>query len=146
MKIVSAVGYTLRRVPVDSVVCNSMMFSNVIVDITISRRSFVFSQSCLEVPASLSDVGGLASPTQGPTPRESDTDCPFTVYLKSVESSGNSSITPSLYQLTVKIQDKKVPMGVDTGSSVTLLNSTDFVQARRATEYTQTPYGDSEKL
>ena len=37
-----------------------MMFSNVIVDITISGRSFVFSQSCLEVPASLSDVGGLA--------------------------------------------------------------------------------------
>ena len=37
-----------------------MMFSNVIVDITIPRRSFVFSQSCLEVPASLSDVGGLA--------------------------------------------------------------------------------------
>ena len=56
MKIVSAVGYTLSRVPVDSVV-KSMMFSNVI---TISRRSFVFSQSCLEVPASLSDVGGLA--------------------------------------------------------------------------------------
>ena len=60
MKIVSAVGYTLCRVPVDSVVRKSMMFSNVIVDITISRRSFVFSQSCLEVPASLSDVGGLA--------------------------------------------------------------------------------------
>ena len=59
MKIVSAaVGYTLCRVPVDSVVRKSMMFSNVIVDI--SRRSFVFSQSCLEVPASLSDVGGLA--------------------------------------------------------------------------------------
>ena len=37
-----------------------MMLSNVIVDITISRRSFVFSQSCLEVPANLSDVGGLA--------------------------------------------------------------------------------------
>ena len=37
-----------------------MMFSNVIVDITISRRSFVFSQSRLEVPARLSDVGGLA--------------------------------------------------------------------------------------
>ena len=36
------------------------MFSNVIVDITISRHSFVFSQSCLEVPASLSNVGGLA--------------------------------------------------------------------------------------
>ena len=60
MEIVSAVGYTLCRVPVDSVVRKSMMFSNVIVDITISRRSFVFSQSCLEVPASLSDVGGLA--------------------------------------------------------------------------------------
>ena len=60
MKIVSAVGYTLCRVPVDSVVRKSMMFSNVIVDITISRRSFVFSQSCLEVPASLSAVGGLA--------------------------------------------------------------------------------------
>ena len=60
MKIVSAVGYTLSRVPVDSVVRKSMMFSNVIVDITISRRTFVFSQSCLQVPASLSDVGGLA--------------------------------------------------------------------------------------
>ena len=60
MKIVSAVGYTLCRVPVDSVVRKSMMFSNVIVDITISRRWFVFSQYCVEVPASLSDVGGLA--------------------------------------------------------------------------------------
>ena len=60
MKIVSAVGYTLCRVPVDSVVCKSMMFSNVIVDITISRLSFVFSQSCLEIPPSLSNVGGLA--------------------------------------------------------------------------------------
>ena len=60
MKIDSAAGYTLCRFPVDSVVCKSMMFSNVIVDITISRRSFVFSQSGLEVPVSLSDVGGLA--------------------------------------------------------------------------------------
>ena len=33
-----------------------MMFSNLIVDITISRRSFVFSQSCVEVSASLSTV------------------------------------------------------------------------------------------
>ena len=40
--------------------CKSMMFSNVIVDITISRRSFLFSESCVEVPASLSDVGGFA--------------------------------------------------------------------------------------
>ena len=60
MKIVSAVGYTLCRVPVNSVVRKLMMFSNVIVYITISRHSFVFSQSCLEVPASLSDVRGLA--------------------------------------------------------------------------------------
>ena len=37
-----------------------MMFNNAIVDITISRRLFVFSQSCVEVPASLSNVGGLA--------------------------------------------------------------------------------------
>ena len=36
-----------------------MMFSNVIVGITISRHSFVISQSCLEVPVSLSDEGGL---------------------------------------------------------------------------------------
>ena len=60
MKIVSSVGYALRRVPVESEVCKSMMFSNVIVDITISRHSFVFGQSCVEVPANLSDVGGLA--------------------------------------------------------------------------------------
>ena len=60
MKIVSAVGYTLCRVLVDSVVRKSMMFSNVVVDITVSRRPFVFSQSCHEVPASLSVVGGLA--------------------------------------------------------------------------------------
>ena len=38
-----------------------MMFSNVTVDITISRRSFVFSQSCVEFPASLSDVGDFAA-------------------------------------------------------------------------------------
>ena len=31
-----------------------------IVEITISCHSFVLSQSCFEVPASLSDVGGLA--------------------------------------------------------------------------------------
>ena len=37
-----------------------MMFSNVIVDIAISRRSFVSSQSCVEVPGSLYDVGDLA--------------------------------------------------------------------------------------
>ena len=46
-----------------------MMFSNVIVDITISRRSLVFSQSCLEVPASLSDVGGLSVGARDPVNR-----------------------------------------------------------------------------
>ena len=54
LKIVSAVGETLCRVPVNSVVCRliMMMFSNVIVDITISSCSFVFSRSCVKVPAS----------------------------------------------------------------------------------------------
>ena len=33
-----------------------MAFSNVIVDITISRRSFVFSQSCAKGPAVFTNV------------------------------------------------------------------------------------------
>ena len=37
-----------------------MIFGNMIVDITFPRRSSVFSQSCCEVSASLSDVRGLA--------------------------------------------------------------------------------------
>ncbi len=37
-----------------------MVFRNVIVDITISRRSCVFTQSRVEVSTGLSDVGGLA--------------------------------------------------------------------------------------
>jgi len=37
-----------------------MMYSNVIAGITISRSSFVFSQSCVEVSASLTDIGSLA--------------------------------------------------------------------------------------
>ena len=37
-----------------------MMYSNVIVDNTISRGSFVFSQSRVQVSASLTDVGSLA--------------------------------------------------------------------------------------
>ena len=69
-----------------------------------------------------------ATPTPGTTPREAeeDTNCPFTVYLKSVESARNSSIIAPLYKRTATIQDKEVPMKVDTGSSVTLLSSTDF--------------------
>ena len=37
-----------------------MMYNNVIVDITISRCSFVFSQSRVQVSASLTNVGSLA--------------------------------------------------------------------------------------
>ena len=37
-----------------------MVFRNVIVDITISSRSFVFSQSRVEVSTSLPNAGGLA--------------------------------------------------------------------------------------
>ena len=37
-----------------------MMYSNVIVGITILCSSFVFSQSCVKVSASLTDVGSLA--------------------------------------------------------------------------------------
>ena len=37
-----------------------MMYSNVIVGITISRGSFMFSQSRVEVSASLTNIGSLA--------------------------------------------------------------------------------------
>jgi len=42
------------------VVCQLMMYSYVIAGITISHSSFVFSQSCVEVSASLTNVGSLA--------------------------------------------------------------------------------------
>ena len=48
--------------------------------------------------------------------------------MKSVQSSGNSSITPPLYKLTVTIEDQEVPMEVDTGTSVILLSSADFTK------------------
>ena len=38
----------------------SVMFSNVIVDTALPRRSFVFSQSGCEVSASLTNEGGVA--------------------------------------------------------------------------------------
>ena len=60
MKIVCTVGQALSRVPVGVVVCQLMMYSNVIVGITISRRSFVFSQSCVKVSTSLTNIGSLA--------------------------------------------------------------------------------------
>ena len=39
-----------------------MVLSNVIVDITIFRRPFVFSQSYVQISASLTDVRGLGVP------------------------------------------------------------------------------------
>ena len=53
-----------------------------------------------------------------------------TVYMKSVKSSGNSSIILPLYKLTVTIEDQEIPMEVVTGSSVTLLSSADFTKIR----------------
>ena len=41
-------------------ISKSIVFRNVIVDITISCRKFVFSQSRVEVSTSLSNLGGLA--------------------------------------------------------------------------------------
>lgn len=52
LKIYSAVGYALQRVSVNNVVRKTIMFSNRIVDITISCRSRMVSTS-------LSEVGGL---------------------------------------------------------------------------------------
>ena len=46
----------MRRVAVNSVVRKSMLFSNVIVEITFPRRPLVFSWSCSEVSAGVSDV------------------------------------------------------------------------------------------
>jgi len=37
-----------------------MVLSNVILDITISSRSFVFSQSDVQISARLTDISGLA--------------------------------------------------------------------------------------
>ncbi len=56
-KIVSTVGKAFSRVPVDFVVSKSMVFRNVIVDITISHLAFVFSQSRVKV-LPVSNVGG----------------------------------------------------------------------------------------
>ena len=41
-------------------VCQLMMYSNVIVGITISRGSFVFSQSRVKVSTSLANIGSPA--------------------------------------------------------------------------------------
>ena len=56
LKIVCTVGSALRRIPVDVAVCQLMMYSNVIVGITISRGSLVFSQSRVKVSTSLTNI------------------------------------------------------------------------------------------
>ena len=50
----------MRRVQVNVVVCQLTMYSNAMVGITIFRRSFMFSQSRVKVPASLTNVQSLA--------------------------------------------------------------------------------------
>ena len=50
----------LRRVPVNSEVRKSVMFSNVIVFIAFPCRSFVLSKSNCEVSTSLTDVRSVA--------------------------------------------------------------------------------------
>jgi len=47
------------KVPVNVVVCQ-LMHSNLIVGITISRGSFVFSQARVKVSASLTNLGSLS--------------------------------------------------------------------------------------
>ena len=50
----------MSRVPVDVVVCQLMMYSNVIVGITISRGLFMSSQSPVKDSTSLTNIGSLA--------------------------------------------------------------------------------------
>ena len=68
-----------------------------------------------------------ATPTSGTCAKEEHENSvrSCTVYIKNLQSSGNKS---PLSKLTVTIQDQKVPMEVDTGSSVTLSSSTDFIK------------------
>ena len=51
------VGNAFSRVPVDSLLC---LFVNMIVDITIPSRPFVFSQSEVQIFAGLTNLSGLA--------------------------------------------------------------------------------------
>ena len=46
-----------------------MVLSDVIVDITTSSRSFVFSQSDVQIPAGLTNTSGLAIAATAPPPR-----------------------------------------------------------------------------
>ena len=55
-----------------------------------------------------------------------DTRDRFTVYMRSVKSSDSPTPTPTLYKLSVTVDNKEFPMEIDTGSAVTLLSATDF--------------------
>ena len=66
--------------------------------------------------------------------------------MKSVKSSGSATTTPPSYKFTVTVEDKGIPMEIDTGSSVTLLSSIDFSKLGGQIDYTQTFYSDPEKL
>ena len=50
---------SIEQSPSQVVVCQLMMYSNVIVGITISRGSFVLSQSRVKVSTSLTNIGSL---------------------------------------------------------------------------------------
>ena len=58
--VVCRIRYTCRRVPVNLMFRLKMMLSNVIVDVTIPRCSFVFGQSRAKVSAGFTNVRSLA--------------------------------------------------------------------------------------
>ena len=51
--VVRTIGHTFSRVQVDSVLCLEMVLSNAIDNVTIASRSFAFSQSYVQISASL---------------------------------------------------------------------------------------------
>ena len=57
---VGTVGYTRRRVPVDSVVCFQVVFGDVVVEVTLFSSLFVFVESRGLVSGGLTDISGLA--------------------------------------------------------------------------------------
>ena len=63
-----------------------------------------------------------------PSGPEETSDNQFTVYMKSVASSGDPANAPPFYKLSVTIEDKEVLFRnwLFTGSSVTLLNPSEF--------------------
>ena len=69
-----------------------------------------------------------ATPTQevNTTAGDGDTSDHFTVYRWSVKSSDSPTPTPPLYKLSVTVDNKEIPIEIDTGSAVTLLSATDF--------------------